>query len=226
MRHAVLIRSLVALVAAVPGVALGLFAWPHLLNGLALDAAIPVPIYMIRQTPMLQSAYRRAAHALVGADLRDGDAQTAAAEAATRAGGPAQAQIARLEQAVRDAPAEPRGWLLLSEALLPVDRKRAASALEQALVLAPYDYWIAGRRARDAVVLWGNLDFEAREMALRQVQFLWDEPSLRSGLVELLSTASGVAIVRRAFSQRPGDLRDLNRWMSKARRVAAERRQQ
>ncbi len=214
-------RVFVAVLTAIPGVALALLALPHFEDGLARDAAIPVPIYMIRQIPMPAAAYHNAFKALSHTASADGEAQIAAAEAAIRSGQGGPAEILRLEQGIEDAPASPRGWLLLSEMLASRDRKRAAEALSQALVLAPYDFWLAGERAQDAAAQWDALDSETRAMALRQVQLLWDEESLRGYLPPLLSTPAGVALVIRAFADRPDDFRTFNRWLSRERRRTA-----
>ncbi len=215
------LKGLVAILVGLPGVALAWFALPHFQNGLALDSAIPVPNYMIRQAPMPPVAYKRAASALARANAEDGTAQVAQAEASIDGGEPGAKQIARLEQGVRDAPPVPRGWMLLSESLAPVDKTKAAKALSQALVLAPYDYWLAGLRARDAAMQWDQLDSDTRAMALRQVQLLWDDQHLRIYLFPLLSSKEGIALVTRAFSGRPDDMRALNRWLSLEQRLAS-----
>ncbi len=210
-----------AVLAAISGITFALLAFPHFEDGLARDAAIPVPIYMIRQVSMPPVAYRNAFKALSRASRADGEAQIAAAEAAIRGGQGGPAEIVRLEHGIEDAPAVPRGWLLLSEMLASSDRRRAAEALSQALVLAPYDFWLAGERARDAAAQWDALDGETRTMALRQVQLLWEQEPLRRYLPPLLSTPAGVALVIRAFASRPDDFRAFNRWLSQERRRAA-----
>ncbi|MEI9989856.1 MAG: hypothetical protein WDM86_07440 [Rhizomicrobium sp.] len=215
-------KGLIAFLAGVPGIALGFLAVPHFQNGAALDSAIPVPNYIIRQMPMPVAAYRRAANALLRANNQDGGAQVALAEASIDAGNTAASQLERLERGVRDAPTVPRGWLLLSTSLVTIDKTRAATALSQALLLAPYDFWLAGSRAQEAAQQWRDLDPGTRALALRQAQLLWDDEELRMYIPMLLSSPEGVALLTQAFSKRPDDLRAINRWLSRELRRAAD----
>jgi hypothetical protein len=206
------------LAAILPGLLMIGAALPLLRDGSAWSEAAPVPSRMIERRVLLPMAYRNAAEALAYADDRDGDAQMAGAEAAIHAGASRAGQIGRLERAVLDTPASARGWTLLSEALSDVDRRRAAKALSQAMTLGPYDYWLAAARAEDAAAWWDVLDDDTRAAALRQTRLLWSEPGLRPGLLRLLSTRRGAALVQRTFAADPDDLRALNRWVSAARR--------
>ncbi len=208
--------------AALPGLLLAWSAVAHLRDGLAWDAAIPVPNGMIEQIPLERAEYQRAADALSRADPADGDAQIAAAEARMHLRPSAGMQIAGLREGLEDNPASARGWTLLSEALFATDRPHAASALAQALILDPDDFWLAGARARDAAVLWYDLDDDdARAAALRQTRLLWEEPQLRGQLHILLSTRAGVRLVQDAFATDVDELRALNRWVSAERRRRA-----
>ncbi len=206
---------------SLPALALGIFAAAHFSNGLALDAAIPVPVYMVAQIAMPKVAYEDAAAALARADGRDGAAAIARAEAELRSGASPIEQVPILTQGLRREPASARGWTLLSETLLPTDKKKAALALSQALVLAPREFWLVEARAHDAALLWDYLDAETRARALEQTRMLWEEPILRGQLRRLLLTPEGVTLAARAFTGRQDELREMNRFLSSERRRAA-----
>jgi len=200
-----------------PALALGYFSWAHFVDGLVIDAAIPVPIYMVQQIAMPRAAYEDAGAALARADARDGDAAVARAEAALHSGALPASQVPLLIHGLMQEPATARGWTILSEALLPTDKKGAARALSQALVLAPRDYWLIGARAQDGALLWPELDPDAQTLALEQTRMLWEEPVLRDRLRRLLFSPQGVALVARAFAGRRDELRSMNRWLSQVR---------
>ena len=203
---------------SLPALALGFFATAHFSDGLAVDAAIPVPVYMIAQIAMPKAAYEDAAAALARADARNGNAAIARAEAKLRSGASPAAQVPILTRGLLHEPASARGWTLLAEAWLPTDKKDAARALSQALVLAPHEYWLVEARAHDAALLWDHLDAETQASALEQTRMLWQEPVLRGQLRRLLFTREGVALAARAFAGRQDDLREMNRWLSTERR--------
>jgi hypothetical protein len=200
---------------AAPALVLGIFGGVHFRDGLAVDAAVPVPVYMVAQISMSKAAYAAAAAALAQADPSNGGATLAAAEARWHAGGNPTQLIPVIRTGLMQEPASARGWTLLSEVLHPVDEKKAARALSQALVLAPREYWLIGARAKDAAMQWSALDPESRSMALYQARLLWQEPALHGQLRELLRFPEGAALVSRAFSQ--DDIRSINRWRARER---------
>ncbi len=200
----------------IPGMALAVFGWAHFRDGLARDAAIPVPVYMVAEIPVPQKAYTAAAEALSRADHRNGLAMIEQAEARQRAGQQTSDVIPLLEEGLRREPASPRGWTLLSESLFLSNKAAAARALSQALVLAPRDFWLIGRRARDAALMWWWLDADSRDLALAQTRLLWSEPSLHMQLRQLLETHKGEEIITRAFED--DDIRAINRWYAGALR--------
>ena len=196
-----------------PALALGYAASAHFADGVAVDAAIPVPVYMIQQIAMPKVAYEDAAAALAKADARDGEAAVARAEASLHGGALRADAVALLVQGLTQEPASARGWTLLAESLEPADRKSAARALSQALVLAPRDYWLIGARAQDSGRLWPELDRDAQAQALEQTRTLWEVPELRGQLRHLLTSPKGVALVAKAFAGREDELRIMNRWL-------------
>lgn len=199
-----------------PGILLAVFGWAQFRDGQARDAAIPVPVYMIAEIPVPKAAYVSAAEALARADRRDGQATIAQAEARQRAGERAADVIPLFMDGLTRQPASPRGWTLLSEALFPSQKDAAARALSQALVLAPREYWLVGRRARDAAVMWPWLDADSREQAVSQTRLLWTEPSLHQHLKRLLQSRDGAQMMTRAFEE--DDIRSINRWYSREMR--------
>jgi hypothetical protein len=215
-------QAFVSVALLLPAIALGWLAMSHWRDGLAVDEAIPVPAYMVAQIPMPKVAYEDAVRALGRADPRNGWAHIARAEAARREGAAPQAQIPEIVAGLTLSPASSRGWTLLSEAWLPVDKRQAAKMLSQALLLGPNDFWLVGPRAQDASVLWPYLDQDTKELALVQTRMLWEVPALRGQLRVLLRAASGVSLASQAFKNRQDEVRQMNRWLAIERRREAE----
>ena len=208
-------QSLTAALMLIPALVLCVYAIPHFMNGVAVDGAIPVPNYMIAQIAMPKPAYVDAVMALRQASPRDGYAAIARAEAALHAGAPPFSQAPVLAQGLTQEPASARGWLLLSNVWASTtDKKKAAQALAQALLLAPHEYWLIGLRARQAAFLWPYLDADTQALALEQARMLWEEPILRGQLQPLLSSPEGVRLVARAFAGQPDEIREMNRFLS------------
>ncbi len=211
---------------SLPGILIIVLGLGPLRDGLAVDGAIPVPMYMIQQAPLSKSAYQRAARALGAANASNGQAAIFAAEAKMRAGDAPVAQIPELNRALTNSPADARGWMILSDAYATVDPKRAASALGQSLLLAPYDYFLAEPRAARAASLWAHMDSDTRDMAARQTLLLWESPDLQPTVRILLRTPTGVDLVKRSFKHHQTELRDMNRWLFIQRQRDATRAQQ
>lgn len=187
-------------------------------SGLGLDSVFPVPVYITMNVPQAPESYRAAAHILERTPDVDGRTALAGAEAMFVSGAALHTVDEVARAGIAKAPADIRGWLLLAEIRRSHAPADAARMLEVALLLGPYDYWVAGKRARLAAALWDRLSEEARMLALRQVRLLWAVPTLRHDLMTLLSSEAGAHLVSEAFREMPDDLRALNRW------VAAERR--
>jgi hypothetical protein len=202
-----------------PALGLAIGAWPHFQNGLAREAAIPVPSYMVARIAMPKVAYRSAVQALARADARDGDAHVARGEALMALG---ESPTADLTAGLRHAPASARGWTLLAEASMKTDRRQAARYLGQALLLAPYDYWLALPLAQDAAKLWPQMDGVARERAVAQARMLWSDLQMRRQFQFFASTPEGVQLAWRTFAYQPDELRAINRWLVLRRRTAPD----
>jgi len=205
------------------GLLLFLGALPHFRNGWTIDQALPVPSYMIAGRALPPSAYVHAAITLHAANHADGTSHIAGAEAALDSGAPGATQIGELESALTATPASVRGWLLLAQARQAAgDRRGAAQALSEALILAPYDYWVAEKRLLLATQLWSNLDPDSQDAAIRQVRLMWSEPKLHPQLLDFAGSREGAALTDRAFAGDRDDLIAINRLLSAARRQSSE----
>ena len=189
------------------------FGLRHANDGLAVDAAIPVPSSMIARVAMPVQAYRSAAAALAKADPADGDAREMRGEAEFHAQD-LDAARADLSGALAHAPGSARAWTVLAEAQLPANPGRAAVLFSQAVMLAPFDFWLMGQRLDDAESLHDKLDADTVRRVNDQTRLLWSEPLLHPQLLQLLSTPNGVQLVTHAFAGDPDDLRAMNRWVS------------
>jgi hypothetical protein len=208
-------RILLAFLLMLPGLGLIVGSIPGLQDGLLWDATIPVPEDIEDQWPLSKDEYLRTASLLQKVEISDVRAHAVAAEAAILAGTAPFKEIRPLEDALSRAPANARAWMILSDAYKPTSPKRAAAALSQSFLLAPYDYFLAGPRAERAAALWTYLDSDTRAAALRQAVMLWDAPELRDEIHSLLRSQPGVDLLNRAFAGHPNDLRALEQWLKR-----------
>jgi cytochrome c-type biogenesis protein CcmH/NrfG len=203
----------------IAGLSIFVVAILRMQSGFATDRAFPVPVYMVMHVALPHDSYVQAAAVLQHADPSDGEATIAAAEADAHASVPAWRLIPRIKFGLQKSPTSARGWTLLAEQYLAMGRRQSAvEAISTALLLSPFDYWIAGRRARVAAMLFGDLDHDTRSSALRQAELLWDTPSLRTQIPMLLRTPGGGDLISQALGDDPRDLRALNRWLAADRR--------
>jgi len=202
------VRSLLLCVLAL---ALATVGYRHFQNGVAEDDAVPIPVYMISHQIAPKVAYVNAALALAKADPNNGVATLQRAEASIRSGSSGHKVVDEIEAGLMKAPASSRGWTLLSEALYPANKKFAALALGQALILAPREYWLVGPQVLDAARLWDNLDADAQSAALAKTRLMWSETILHSHLKTVLGTPEGAVLVARSLSH--DEIRALNRWL-------------
>jgi hypothetical protein len=200
-----------------PPVILLLAALPRFASGIALEAAFPVPSYMIVDRALPINATRTTAHVLAGADEADGEAQIARSRAAYLSGEVGPKIIAMADNGLSHAPTSAAGWTLLAALRTPVDRARAAAAMSVALELAPHDYYLAAWRARTAAPLWTALPADARESAARQVRLLWSDHTLRRQIRSILAVPGGPSLVTYAMKDDPDGLRALNRMVARER---------
>jgi hypothetical protein len=192
------------------------FGFIHFRDGLANDAAIPVPVSMVAHSKLPKAAYRAAADALANANSRDGEAMIYRAEAELRAGANTADVISLVRRGLTLAPASARGWTLLSEALMVSDKDGASRALSQALILAPEDYFLIGAHLSEAAQLWGELDQDTRRLALAQMRLMWQETKLREFFFDFAQTRENQVLIRQAFENE--EIRDINRWLMRESR--------
>jgi hypothetical protein len=218
-------RLVMAAALLIPAIALGILGLQQLWDGMARDAAVPVPLYMVEQVSMPTAAYRGAAEALARANARDGEALLQRGEALLRTSAPAATVVAIAEKGLLLEPASARGWTVLAEALMVSDKAKAAEALSQALILAPRDYWLVAVRAQDSALLWDQLDSDNRQIAIGQARMLWQEPALHPMLFKFLKTPVGTAFETKAFVGEPDEIRAMNRWVrTEMRRIERKQR--
>jgi hypothetical protein len=202
-----------------PPIAIIALAIPRLTSGAAAEAAFPVPIYMVMNYPMPQSTYARAAQILGRTNSYDGDQTISEAEAAADSGAATNETIALVRRGLMHAPVNARGWTLLADAYLAKkDQRASAQALSLALTLGPFDYWIAGRRAQACGALWNILSSGDQDACEKQARLLWDAPELRPQIVSLVQTRGGSQLLARAIGNDSQQIRDINRFLSAARR--------
>jgi hypothetical protein len=200
-----------------PALLVVVLAVPRFSSGLALEAAYPVPPYIAKNVTVTRHAYLATAAILSHASPDDGETEIVRAEAAHLAGLPDAGVVPVVESGLARAPGSARGWTLLSELLEHTDRSRGAKALVTAIELARYDYFLAARRACAGVVLWDAVAVDDRPLVLRQIGLLWSEPPLRPGILHLLDTPGGPALMSRALHDDPQQIRLLNRWVARRR---------
>lgn len=200
-----------------PALLVTLAAVPRITSGLALEAAFPVPTYIAMNVSLPTKSYKAAAALLARASASDGETQILRAEAARLGGVPDREVVPIVENGLSSDPASSRGWTLLSETLTHTDRARSAKALGIALELSPYDYFLAGRRTRDGAALWDILPADSRALLIRQAALLWTEPLLHREIIPTLSAPGGAALMTRALSDDPDQIRKLNQWVLRHR---------
>jgi hypothetical protein len=211
------------LVLLAPAALLLFAAVPRFQAGLAVDAAFPVPAYLVMNAELPVDSYRAAAVVLAKANPQDGRSLIERAEAAARAGTAPQTVEDLLSAGLARSPASVRGWSLLAEQVASQEPARGVAYLSQSYLLGPYEYFVAGKRSRTAAILWNDLPAKPREIALRQTKLLWSETLLHSEIGPLLSVQGGSALMTLAFKDDPEEMRALNRWLATERRRAAAR---
>jgi hypothetical protein len=179
---------------AVPAVLLAWMGAVIAADGVALDAAVPVPSYMVAGLKVPLSAYRDSADALSAANSANGNAHIARGESMLLAGAPPADAARELANGLAHAPANVRGWTLLAEAKAASDPAAAARTLGVALTMAPRDFYLSGRRVRAAALLWPRLDPETRRAAQRAAVLLSAEPQLKPQYDAVMASPQGPLI--------------------------------
>lgn len=207
------VRALLTLLPA----ALIAVAIPHLIDGMAIESAFPVPVYLQMNAVQTHQAYVDASDALSRGSAADGDRAILEAESKVLAGADKSATLATLRNGLSRSPATARGWTLLAEQLASSDRRGAGQVLAIALMLAPNDYFLTCRLIRDAGALWDVLPDDARRIAISEAPAMWKTPDFRPYIRAVLATKSGPKLMTEAFRLEPDELRAMNRWVAEQR---------
>ena len=200
-----------------PSIVLLIAAVPRFASGVALEAAFPVPSYMVTDRSLPINTYRATFHVLEGASVSDGETQIARARAAYLSGEVGPKFNALVDQGLSHAPASVAGWTLLSVLRTPAGEMQAADAIAVALELAPHDYYLAAWRARAAASLWDNLSADARDDAKRVIREMWSNRELHHEFRAILAAQGGARLVTAAMVDDPDGLRALNRMVARER---------
>lgn len=202
---------------ALPAVFVAVMAIPRLASGIALNAAFPTTAYMVINVPMPLQTYVRAAKLLARAPQADGDTRLLAAEAAMRAGLPADKILPIARRGLVHAPANARGWIILADLLGDKDSKKAAAAVALSLELAPREYYLVVPRVIAAAPVWKDLPKDTLQSVLSDTRRIIRARHYHSALLRLLATKGGPGLVTRALAGHPDELRKLNRAIVRER---------
>ena len=134
----------------------------------------------------------------------DGDALAWRAEIDALLAGSSDAALERaratLLEGLSHAPANPRAWTLLCEIDIRIHRDRAASCMDTAFYVGPFDWFLAERRTVLSAWLWPQLDRDTQDAAARRLHLIWDDPRLHWIALEAGLEPNGAALVTAAFA--------------------------
>ncbi len=205
------------LLLAVPLV-LAALAWPRFIESASAPAVIRVETdrLLARDVP-------RDRLALASRDLHriapgNGEALAWRAELDALLAGSNDAALERARSTLLDglsnAPANPRGWILLCEIEVAIHRDRAAPCMDTAFYVGPFDWFIAERRTVLTAYLWPQLDRDTQDAAARRLRLIWEDERLRAIALEAAKQPNGAALVVAAFAQDAASLRDFERELA------------
>ena len=195
-------------------VCVGLLVWalPRISQGAEIERTDVAWNSLVQGPRLSRTGYARAEQSLT--DVAPADGATLVRKAAFTALGSGDmkkaATVAR--EAVEASPADPQAWTLFCEILAQRDVGRAARCLDTALVVAPFDWFVAGRRAALAATLWPALTDDTREAAARETRRLWTTDGLRDQLWGVMQRPHAADLVLFALRGDRESLRAFNRW--------------
>jgi hypothetical protein len=211
------VRNLVS-VALISGIPALLLYWsiPRFIAGWPREAAQPMVQAALDERPLTIAQYAKAAADLSSTLPDDGDDLVDRAEMIALASKNDHARLLDARQVVvqglENSPANPRGWTLLCEIDAQIGMTDATSCFETAIVVGPFDWFLARRRAILAAYLWPSLDPFTRAVAARRVRLMWGIPDLHRELWQIMHTSHGPLLVAAALDGYPDDVRRFNRW--------------
>lgn len=201
-----------------PALLFAVCGWVHLRNGLLTNSVYPILVQQALRAPIPAADMRAAAQILRKAELEDSRSQFAVADAIVRTKGDVNEAKYFLDRSLSSSPASAATWTLYAQLLLPSDPQKAATALQEAFAISPYEYFWNPERLVLAAALWPNLDRLTRNQASQGVRGLWEDHQQRPFLLHLLGRPHGAILVAEAYEEDPETIRSINRWASAERR--------
>jgi hypothetical protein len=197
-------------------------AIPRLIEGVGAERALPAVNAAVSGTRLPIDRWRLAADDL-GATMADnGDGQVRRAEMIYLAANGNAAGLAAARAVAVDgltlAPTNPRGWTLLCEIDARIARADAPRCMDTGFFVAPFDWFVAGRRALLAADLWPMLDADVQDAAARRVRLMWesdhwDDHRVKFVLFDVYKAPNGAALLTAGFKVDKDELREFNRWL-------------
>ena len=219
-------RARIVLVAAagliVPALLIVL-ALPRIVEGIGIERALPVVRSATVGQTLSLDRYRGAADDLTSTMPENGDGLVRLAEMMALAANNEPRGLSRARaMVVRGlalAPLNPRGWTLLCEIDSHVVKADAPRCMDTGFFVAPFDWFVAGRRALLAAALWPTLDADVRNAAARRVRLMWEadhwwfDHRVKLVLYDVYRAPNGAALLNAGFQDDPDELRSFNRWL-------------
>ena len=204
-------------------VVLATLAIPRLSQGLGVVGFRAVIDQGLLGAKLPAIQYRAAADALADASPEDGESLTERAQVLALSGTDNPATLAAAHSlvvdALRDAPSNPSGWLLLCQIEAQQKSAGAVGCLDNAFAIGAYDWYTAGRRMSLVASEWPYLTEPVRDKAVTYIMPMWNTTgwssglTLRQDLYALSFTQNGRQLLRAGFAGHRDDLRDFNRYI-------------
>jgi hypothetical protein len=199
-----------------------LLAVPRLIEGIGAERALPAVNAGVSGDSLPIERWRYAANDLSLTMPSNGDGLIRRAEmiylgANGNLEGLAQARAVVVD-GLTQAPANPRGWTLLCEIDARIALNEAPRCMDTGFFVAPFDWFVAPRRALLAAELWPTLDPDVQDAAARRVRLMWesdrwDDHRIRDVLYDVYRTPYGAALLTAGFRNDHEELRTFNRWL-------------
>jgi len=215
----------VAALLAIPPTLLAWLALPRFSAGLAMLGAPPIVSQRLAGAAITPSMSMEAEHAFSRALASDGESELWRAELlAVRAS----RDVLALKEArtlaldgLSKYPASPRGWTVLCEIEIGIERSKAAECMDTAFYVGPFDWFVVKRRTLLAAYLWPQLDRDTQEAAARQLKRIWEDQRLRTIAYDASREPNGAGLVSAAFH---GDTSTMSAFERGLATVPAQRK--
>jgi hypothetical protein len=195
---------------------------PRLVEGIGAERALPAVNAGISGDRLPLERWRYAADDLASTMPENGDGLVRRAEMTFLAANGNTSGLAQARSEVIEgltlAPTNPRGWTLLCEIDARIAPTEAAHCMDTGFFVAPFDWFVAGRRALLAADLWPRLDADVQEAAARRVRLMWesdhwDDHRVKFALLDVYRAPNGAALLTAGFHNDREELREFNRWV-------------